>query len=177
MNIVLIGYRGAGKSTVGRKLAIHLGKKFVDTDELIEKKMGVPISDIVKSKGWGCFRAMEKKIIEEASREDDWVIAPGGGAVLDDENVAALKKNGLVIWLNADREILYRRIGQDPQTPASRPTLTGKGTLEEFEEVLASREPLYRKAADVEIDTSTLKVDQVSAKVLWALREKKRGSL
>jgi shikimate kinase len=177
MNIILIGYRGAGKTTVGRDLSLLLGRKFVDTDEFIEERVGSPIREIVKSRGWDSFRSMEKKVIEEVCREDLLVIAPGGGAVIDGQNVAALKKNGLVIWLNAAPKILGRRISRDPQTLVSRPTLTGKGTLQEFEEILAGRNPLYKKAADAEIDTSTLRVEEVSAKILLILRKKERGSL
>jgi shikimate kinase len=161
MNIVLIGYRGAGKSTVGSRMAIRMGKGFVDTDELVEERQGASIRDIVESKGWGHFRAAEKRIIQEVSRKDNLIIAPGGGAVLDPENVRALKKNGLIIWLKADREVLCRRIGQDSRTDARRPTLTGKGALEEFAEVMASRNPFYQRAADAEIDTSGLDVEGV----------------
>jgi shikimate kinase len=174
MNIVLIGYRGAGKSTVGRRLATRLGREFVDADDLLEKRQGALIRDIVKSLGWEHFRAMEKRIIEEISSGDNLVIAPGGGAVLDDENVRSLKKNGLVIWLKADRQVLYRRMGEDPRTISSRPTLTGKGTLEEFEEVMAFREPFYQKAADIQLDTVDLEVEEVVERILSILLERMR---
>lgn len=174
MNVVLIGYRGAGKSTVGRRLATRLGREFVDTDDLLEKRHGALIRDIVKSRGWGHFRAMEKRIIEEISSGDNLVIAPGGGAVLDDENVRSLKKNGLVIWLKADRQVLYKRTGEDPRTISSRPTLTGKGTLEEFEEVMAYREPFYQKAADIQLDTVDLELEEVVERILSILLERMR---
>jgi len=175
MNIVLIGYRGAGKSTVGRKLASRMGNGFVDTDDLVEKRRGVSIRDIVASRGWDYFRAVEKKIVEEISRMDNLIIAPGGGAVLDPENVRSLKENGLIIWLKADREILCQRIDRDSQTVDRRPTLTGKGAMEEFEEVMAVRNPLYERAADAEIDTSGLDVEEVEEAVLSVIREKTGG--
>jgi shikimate kinase len=124
MNIVLIGYRCAGKTVVGKRLADRLQRRFVDTDDLIESKEG-QISDIVKSHGWDYFRAMEKKVIEEISKEDNLVIALGGGAVLDPDNVVNLERNGLIIWLKADREVLRKRMEQDPRTFTSRPTPRG----------------------------------------------------
>ena len=175
MNIVLIGYRGAGKSTVGRMLAARTGKEFVDADELVEKQCGTSISDIVQSEGWQHFRDLEKGVIEEICRGNQLIIAPGGGAVLDPANVRALKKDGLVIWLKADGEVLGRRMNQDPRTPASRPTLTGKGALEEFQEVLAARNPYYAAAADVQVDTSELSLEEVTEKV-WSIVQKRRGA-
>jgi len=173
MNIVLIGYRGAGKSTVGRMLAARAGEKFVDSDDLVEKHLGASISEIVRSKGWKYFRALEKRVIEEICRGDHLIIAPGGGAVLDPANVRSLRKNGLIIWLQADGEVLHRRMVQDPGTTASRPTLTGKGALEELEEVLAIRNPYYAQAADVEVDTSTLGREEVVEKILAIVRERR----
>src|SRR4030065_2092809 len=134
MNIILIGYRGSGKSTVGRSLAYRMRRRFVDTDGLIESKEG-QISDIVKSHGWDYFRAMEKKVIEEISKEDNLVIALGGGAVLDPDNIVNLERNGFIIWLKADQDVLRKRMNGDSRTFASRPTLTGKGTVEELEEM------------------------------------------
>jgi shikimate kinase len=175
MNIVLIGYRGAGKSAVGRMLAARTGGKFVDADDLVEKQCGASIRDIVQSKGWQHFRDLERGIIEEICREDQLIIAPGGGAVLDPANVRSWKKNGLVIWLQADGEVLEKRMNQDPRTPAGRPTLTGKGAMEEFQEVLAARIPYYAQAADVQVDTSALSLEDVVARVWSIVQERKRA--
>ncbi len=172
MNLVLIGYRGSGKSAVGRRLASYLGLKFVDIDDLIEEGQGAPISDIVKSHGWGHFRKVERNTIEEISKEDRIIVAPGGGAVLDTDNVKALRKNGFIIWLQADKQTLLKRLNQDPGTNTRRPTLTGKGTSEELKEVLSLREPIYRRVSDIQIDTSTLDVDSVVERVL-AIVDKK----
>ena len=171
MNIILIGYRGSGKSTVGSKLASRTERRFVDTDDLIESKEG-QINEIVKSHGWDYFRAMEKRMIEEISKRDDLVIALGGGAVLDPDNIVNLEKNGLIIWLMADPEVLRKRMNQDPRTLASRPTLTGKGTLEELEEMIAYRNPFYDKAAKIQFDTSALDVEAVVENILTVLKEK-----
>ena len=169
MNIILIGYRAAGKTTVGRKLSDTLRKAFVDTDDLIEELQGSPISEIVKSQGWDHFRAIEKKVISEISKNDELIIASGGGVVLSPENVETLKRNGFVIWLKADLEALLGRMARDPRTATARPSLTGKGSLEELKEVLAQREVLYRKASEVQVDTSTLDEEEVVRSVLSLL--------
>jgi shikimate kinase len=148
-------------------------RRFVDTDDLIESKEG-QISDIVKSRGWDYFRAMEKRIIEEISKEEDLVIALGGGAVLDPENIVNLKRNGFIIWLKADREVLQKRMEEDLQTFGSRPTLTGKGTIAELEEVMTTREPFYERASEIQMDTSTLDIEAVIERVLAIFNEKLR---
>jgi len=176
MNLILIGYRGAGKSTVGRRLADRLKMTFVDTDDLIEKRQGMPVTDIVKSRGWGHFRKVENKVIEEISKEDHLIIAPGGGAVLDTDNVNALRRNGTMIWLKADRPTLLKRMNQDPQTNLRRPTLTGKGTSEELKEILSLREPIYERASEIQIDTSNLDVETVVENILTVLSDKLEGS-
>jgi len=175
MNIILIGYRGSGKSTVGRRLAARMKRRFVDTDDLIESKEG-QISDIVKSHGWDYFRAVEKRMIEEISKEDNLVIALGGGAVLDPDNIVNLERNGLIIWLKADQQTLLKRIEQDPQTFASRPTLTGKGTIEELEEMMAYRDPFYDKASKIQFDTSALDVETAVENIL-AILQKEMGRI
>ena len=172
MNIILIGYRGSGKSTVGRRLAARLKMRFVDTDDLIEERQGNPISDIVKSHGWGHFRKLERNTIEEISKEDHLIIAPGGGAVLDTDNVKALRGNGFVSWLKADKQTLLKRMNQDPGTNTRRPTLTGKGTSEELKEVMSLREPIYERVSEIQIDTSALDVGAVVENILTVFKDK-----
>ncbi len=173
MNIVLIGYRCVGKSSVGKKLASCLHRKFVDTDDLLQERQQAAISEIVDSFGWEHFRKMEKEIIEEIAKEDDLIIAVGGGAVLDPENVMALKKNGMIVWLKANRQVLHKRMVQDPRTVFQRPPLTGKKALEELEEVMASRAPFYEKAMEAQLDTSAMAVEAVAEFVLSMLQERK----
>ena len=173
MNIVLIGYRCAGKSTVGKRLASRLRRPFVDTDDLIEQRQQTSIRDIVSSRGWAYFRKVEKDVIKEISAEDHLVIAAGGGVILDSENVAALKKNGLIVWLKADRQVLHSRMIQDPRTVVQRPSLTGKGALEELDEVMASRSPFYEAAMEVQLDTSAMDENTVVVSVLTILQERK----
>ena len=138
----------------------------MDIDILIEERRGVGISKIVNSHGWEYFRALERRVIEEIAGQDHLVIAPGGGAVLDPENVRSLKKKGLILWLKAEPETLAKRLDGDLQTISSRPTLTGRGTLGEIREVKSSRSPLYDKAADAEVDTTDLGVEAVVEKIL-----------
>ena len=170
MNIILIGYRCAGKTVVGKGLASRMQRRFVDTDDLIESKQG-QISEIVSSRGWDYFRAVEKDIIETISKEDNLVIALGGGGVLDPDNITNLEKNGFIIWLRADSEVLRRRMDQDPRTIASRPTLIGKGPVEELEEMITYRSSFYDRAARIQFDTSALDVKGVIEKILGVLQE------
>lgn len=93
----------------------------MDTDDLLEERDGALISDMVRTQGWGYFRAMEKKIIKEISELDNLVIASGGGVVLDADNVMALRRNGFIVWLKADRQVLHERMGQDSRTLIQRP--------------------------------------------------------
>jgi shikimate kinase len=148
--------------------------KFVDIDDFIEARQGVPISDIVKSYGWGHFRKLERNAIEEISKDDHLIIAPGGGAVLDTDNVKALRKNGVVIWLKAGKQTLLKRLNQDPGTNTRRPTLTGKGTSEELKEIMSLRESIYEQVSEIQIDTSTMDVETVVEHVLAVLKDKMR---
>ena len=173
MNLVLIGYRCAGKTTVGSQLAAYLRRRFVDTDTLLEERHGV-IRDIVETHGWNYFRILEKGIIKEVSTQDNLVIAPGGGFVLDADNVAALKKNGFIIWLKADSQSVYQRMLRDPRTALQRPSLTGKGAVAELEEVMTSRAPLYEKAAEIHVETSAIDATTVVEGVLSILNGMER---
>jgi shikimate kinase len=157
---------------VGSRLAARLNLKFVDIDDLIEERQGVPISDLVKSHGWGHFRKLERSTIEEISEEDHLVIAPGGGAVLDTDNVKALRKSGFIIWLKADKQTLLKRLNQDPGTNTRRPTLTGKGTSEELKEVMSLREPIYERISEIQIDTSMIDVETVVENILTVLKSR-----
>ena len=162
-----------GKSTVGRILGTRLNRRFVDTDDLLEQRQQASICEIVTSRGWDYFRKVEKNVIEEISAQDHLVVAAGGGVVLDGENVTALKKNGLMVWLKADRQVLHNRMIQDPRTVVQRPPLTGKGVLEELDEVMACRAPFYEEAMEVQLDTSAMDEKTVVESVLSILQDRK----
>lgn len=172
MNLVLIGYRAAGKTTVGRRLSTLLQRVFVDSDEMIEQRQKMAIEEMVRSHGWDHFRVIEREVISELSNYDHLIISAGGGVPVDPENVKALRKNGLLIWLKADVEVLLKRMSGDIQSVIKRPSLTGRGTLSEFKEVLTQREPVYAGASEVQVDTSLLDVDGVANHLLSMLNER-----
>ena len=161
MSIVLIGYRGSGKTTVGQKLASRLWQELVDTDQLVVKKAGKSIKEIFEKEGEARFRALESEVVAEAAKLQDVVISVGGGAVLREENRAALKDAGhKIIYLKCEPEELYRRIQADEATSMMRPSLTGLGgSLEEVEQMLAQREPIYRSVMSAELDVTNLSVE------------------
>jgi shikimate kinase len=158
MNIALIGYRGSGKTTIGKKLASELGMTFVDTDTLITQRAGKTIKDIFQAEGEAGFREREAAVVAEVAAQDNQVIALGGGAVLRNANVEAIRKHCRVIWLQAEAETLYARISADTTTASTRPNLTAAGGLEEVRALLAARMPAYQAAADRTLDVTRLSV-------------------
>lgn len=158
MNIVLIGYRGTGKSTVGRQLAARLGRVLVSTDAEIVKRAKRTIPEIVAREGWEYFRDLESSICRELSSRDQLVVDTGGGTILRTENIEALKNNGAVFWLMASVETIAKRIGGDNQ----RPSLTGSQSfVDEIQSVLRERTPKYQAAADHMITTDDRSIDQL----------------
>jgi shikimate kinase len=167
MNLVLIGYRGTGKSAVGRIAARRLGMAYRCMDAEIIEKAGKSIPQIVKAHGWPGFRDLESELALLLSAEDHLVIDTGGGIIERTENMKYLKSNALVVWLKASTESIVARIRTDRQ----RPSLTeGRTFTEEVADVLSQRTPRYREAAHVEIDTDHLSVAQVAEKVIAAWR-------
>ncbi len=168
MNLVLIGYRACGKTCVGKKVSTFLGLPFYDTDELIQRKTGKTIRQMVQEGGWPAFRKSEKAAIGEVAREDGVVIALGGGAVMEPENVEALKGKGCFVWLQAEEETLRQRMRGDGASTEQRPALTIPGKEDE-KELLAKRGPVYRALADLIIDTTGRSVDEVAEEILAAI--------
>lgn len=167
MNLVLIGYRGTGKSSVAKLIAEKMHAKLISTDELIVKKAGMSIPEIVKSKGWEHFRDVESEVVKEVSKLDDCIVDAGGGVILRDDNVKNLKKNSKIVLLTTDVKTIANRIKDD----SGRPSLTGKKSfVEEIEDVLKKRMPKYEKAADFSVDTSKLSVSEVAEKIVERLK-------
>jgi shikimate kinase len=167
MNLVLIGYRGTGKSTVGALLAERLGMRYVGMDSEIIKKAKMSIPEIVATYGWNKFRDMETELTKELTRQDGLIIDAGGGVIERQENVKELQVNTRIFWLHASVNTITSRIQGD----SSRPALTsGKTFVEEVADVLAKREPVYRAAADHEIDTENASPGQVADRIikLWS---------
>lgn len=159
MNIVLIGYRGTGKSSVASVLASRLGWQRVSTDAEIVTRAKQSIPEIVKSFGWEHFRNLESEVCREVGGKDHLIIDTGGGVILRPQNVEALKANGRLFWLTAEISTIEARIGGDTQ----RPSLTGtKSFIEEIVDVLEERRPKYSAAADHVIPTDRQSVAQVT---------------
>lgn len=160
-NIIFIGYRAVGKSTIGAQVAQRLRRRFVDLDAVIEAEAGETIATLVQREGWPKFRRWEKEIVRRYAAERGLVLATGGGVVLDPDNIALLRASGKLIWLKASPATIRWRLQQHPTEVAARPGLTAQGTLAEIDEVLAAREPLYQAAATV-----ILTVDQATPEAL-----------
>ncbi len=167
MNIVLIGMRGSGKTTVGKMLSQHLKKEFIAMDKLVAEKAGMEITLIVKKHGWEYFRDLEAKVTKEVSQKENIIIATGGGVVVRPENVQALKKHGKIFWLTVGVDTLLKRIGND----ANRPSLTGKSPKEDMEETQKQRQKLYEQAADVIVDTENVAPKEVMEEIITNLED------
>jgi len=166
MNIVLIGYRGTGKSEVGAILADRLKMACVGMDAEIVRRAGMPIPEIVEKFGWDRFREMETGVVRDLSAKDNLIIDTGGGVIERPENIIALRKNGVLFWLTASVDIIVSRICDDSQ----RPALTeGKTFTEEVAEVLDRRIIKYERAAQYKIDTDRLTSEQVAERIfeIW----------
>lgn len=161
MNIVLVGYRCSGKTSVGKLLAGKLDRDFLDTDMLMEERAGCSIETIVSRDGWDRFRDIERRLIKEVSEMADLVIATGGGVVMDEDNLRNLKRSGFVVWLKADAGILMERMGGDQRSGKVRPSLTGEDPIDEIERLLDIRNPFYERAGKFTIDSGLLPIQEV----------------
>lgn len=166
MNIYLIGFRCTGKTTIGKIIANKLNMDFIDADDELVRQQGEPISEIVEKYGWNHFRDKESDIIKQISSRNNHVVATGGGVILKKENIECLKATGTVIWLKASPETIKNRILQDVKTEESRPSLTSKGLIEEIQETIETRTPLYAKAMDFKIDTDNTEVEIIANNIL-----------
>lgn len=154
-----------GKSAVGKLLARRLGRPFVDLDEVIEKKEGMTVREIFSRKGEAYFRRLEKETVKEVLERDGLVVATGGGAVLDDENLRLLKERSFLVCLTASLETVFERAGMGSE----RPLLQGESRWKRIEQLLKQREARYAQA-HITIDTDGLSVDEVADLILEALK-------
>jgi shikimate kinase len=169
-NVILVGFMGAGKSSVGRILARRLGRCFVETDDLIIAKEGVSIPEIFATKGEAYFRAAEDEALELLTLKRGEVIATGGGLPCREGRPAALRALGTVVWLSGDFDTLYDRALRG----GDRPMLAGR-TREDVARLYRSREPFYCEA-DLAVETTVLGPDQVAARVLHALQSRAQAA-
>lgn len=148
-NLILVGMMGSGKTTMGKTLARHLDKTFVDSDEEIQKRTGVTIPHIFDVEGEAGFRQRETAVICDLVGRENIVLATGGGTVLADQNRAMLKRNGIVVYLKASVQDLWQRTRHD----RNRPLLQTEDPRAKLNELFQQRDPLYREAADIVIQS------------------------
>lgn len=160
-NIVLIGMMGSGKSMIAEALARQLGLPLVSTDEIVESQAGCSIKDLVAAKGWKHFRGLEREAVRQVSQKHGIIIDCGGGVVLDPENLALLKKRGIIFHLHAPPSVLYQRLKDDTQ----RPLLAAPDPLAELTGIYQQRLPLYNQA-DYTIDASDASIEGPVAQIL-----------
>lgn len=173
MNIVLTGYMASGKTAVGTYLSELSGRSFADTDALIEEKCGMQISKIFKASGEKYFRKIEADVIKEVAKQDAMVISTGGGAVLNTENIAHLRQNGVIVNLEPDEEVIRQRVGGGDET---RP-LVKNSSMEEILERFRLRKPYYNNC-DVKIKVTQDKgIKETAEEVLRILEEKYEGEI
>lgn len=165
-NIVLIGFMGTGKSTIGRKLARKLKLSYLDTDEEIERVTGMTIPGIFAKYGEIRFRSEEKLAVKKAARQKNCVISTGGGMVLAPENIALLKEDGILICLTATPEVVFDRVKK-----STRPLLQKIATAEQIAALMRERASLYR-CADYYIDTSGEGSDSIVERIVNFLQER-----
>jgi shikimate kinase len=159
MNVVLVGYRGTGKSVVAKQLAETLGLEVVSLDAELVQQAGKAVPEIVEEVGWPGFRDLEEEIVRAFAAKDGQVIDCGGGVIEREKNFSVLRNAGPVVWLKASPEIIVQRIGGDCQ----RPSLTGnKSFTDEVVEVLRRRTPLYERISHYQVETEGRSVDEVA---------------
>ncbi|NLF45017.1 MAG: shikimate kinase [Syntrophomonadaceae bacterium] len=166
-NIILTGFMGAGKSTVGMRLAERLKMEFVDLDREIEKVTGMSVNQIFKRYGEIRFRSEENLMVEKLAKRNGLVIATGGGTVLREENMQILRNNGIIILLEASPEDIFARVSRKRGT---RPLLRKNLTIENIEAMLADRDPFYQQA-DHRINTSGKDLDTIVKEIMNQCRK------
>ncbi|HUW76331.1 MAG TPA: shikimate kinase [Gallionella sp.] len=172
-NLILVGMMGSGKTTMGRVLARHLGKEFVDSDEEIIKRTGVTVPHIFDVEGEAGFRQREVAAIRELAGRDNMVLATGGGAVLDSDNRAILKQNGIVIYLKANAHDLWQRTRHD----RNRPLLQTENPYARLVELFQQRDPLYRQVSDIVVQSGKQSAHSLMLRLVDEIDAFKRNHL
>jgi shikimate kinase len=165
-NLALIGFMGAGKSSVGRLAADALHFDFLDTDELIESGTGKSISEIFTKQGEAAFRQCERQVVRQLEGRTKTVISTGGGLPVNPDNLASLKSHALVVCLWASPETIWERV----RDQTHRPLLMDPDPQGKIRQLLSAREPFYRQA-DVLINTGTRSIREVAQQVIHQFHE------
>ena len=161
-NIVLIGFMGSGKSSIGRIVARKLRFRFLDTDQFVEERARMSIPEIFTRHGEAYFRERETAVLESLLGVKRHVFATGGGIVTQPVNIPILRRLGMVVLLKADPGEIYRRVSRNTQ----RPLLQVENPRERLLEMMAGRQPLYEQAAQFQVDSTTLRHEQVATLVI-----------
>jgi len=165
-NIVLTGFMGTGKTAVGMELARRLGMRLVELDEEIEKAEGMTIKEIFSRFGEPYFRDRETEMVKRFARQDNVVISTGGGVVLREENMRALRQKGVIVCLKATPETILKRTG----TSEERPLLNVDDPLKKIKDLLHYRGPFYEKA-DITIETDSLSPAEIADEIVQKMKE------
>lgn len=168
-HLYLTGYRGSGKSSVGRAVAKRLQRPWIDLDDEIESQSGRSIQAIFATDGEEGFRDLEQTVLEAISKRAPAVISLGGGAVLREANRRRIRNSGISVWLQADADTVLQRLHRDASTSRRRPPLTGLPPRQEIQTLLAKREPLYAEVASYQVDTTGRGVRAITNRVLQAI--------
>jgi len=163
-NIYLLGFMGSGKTSVGKRLAEKKNMTFIDLDEKIEESEGMSIAEIFAGKGEEYFRDVEKKVLKELSAMDSCIVATGGGAVMDPENLQTMKDSGVTVSLLASPEIVHERV----KNSNLRPLLNVENPIDEIKKLMFERAAFYIKS-DIIVDTSDLSVDEAADEIIGEL--------
>ena len=169
-NIYLVGFMGAGKSTIGKILARELNRPFIDTDELIEKKSQKSIAEIFRTHGERHFRQLETEVLHEISCESQAIVALGGGAILKEENRRLIQNSGISIYLAWDFNVLLSRIWNNPKRPLVE-NEKGEQGIQKLKDLFAERETLYKKSDMVIKCTLEMSPQQITGKIVANLKE------
>ena len=166
-HIYLTGYRGTGKTSVGKILSETLEYPLVDLDDEIESEAGKTIREIFADGGETTFRDLETACLDAVAKHSDCrkIVSLGGGAILRPENRALIASSGTCVWLDADAETIAERINADATTGDRRPALTLLGQMDEIRELLQQREPLYREAANHRVDTAGKTIERIASEI------------
>ncbi|SFV36985.1 shikimate kinase [Devosia crocina] len=162
--LVLVGMMGAGKTTVGRRIAARLGRRFLDSDEEIEKAAQMSIPEIFAQRGEPEFRAGETRVIQRLLKETDLVLATGGGAFVNGETRALVKSDAVSVWLKADLDVLFERVSRR----SNRPLLKTANPRQTLQKLIDDRYPIYAEA-DVTVLSRDVPQDSVAAEVIAAV--------
>jgi len=168
-NIVLIGFMGAGKTSVGRTIPQKLSGSFLATEQEIERLNGIPVHEIFRRYGEVRFRSEERLLASKLLARQHMVIATGGGMVQYPDNVELLRQNGILVWLRVTPEMVLRRVGR---RTADRPLLRGKLNVEDISKLLEEREQMYTQIADLVVENENRSLDELAREVINRCRER-----